>query len=96
LHFLPPEKIGGMFPDNVLSDALFHSIVTQCSERSDLYGIGFTLQNEPLTDPGIFKRSDISEIMSNPGMTFLDNQWNTVKPVDGQTNCSIPVWTPYI
>lgn len=80
--FCPQRKIGGMFPDNVMSDALFHSIVTQCSGRSDLYGIGFTLQNEPLTDPGIFKKIRyFRDHVQTRAMTFLVTNGTLLTPL---------------
>jgi len=52
----PQRKIREMFPEAVMSEALFCRIVRQCAGEKNLRGVGFVLQNEPLTDPALFEK----------------------------------------
>ncbi len=52
----PQKKIQQMFPAAAMSEELFHSIVDQASVERNLRGLGFVLQNEPLTDPALAGR----------------------------------------
>ena len=47
----PQKKIKGMFPEAAMPEGLFRAIVEQSSGERNLRGVGFVLQNEPLTDP---------------------------------------------
>jgi len=50
----PQKKIRDMFPPAEMPAALFSKIVDQCAGETNLRGVGFVLQNEPLTDPTLF------------------------------------------
>jgi radical SAM protein with 4Fe4S-binding SPASM domain len=68
----PQKKIRNMFPETEMSGELFHRIIEQCAVEKNLRGVGFVLQNEPLTDPGIFDKIRLfRDRVSHPAMTFL-------------------------
>jgi len=52
----PQRKIREMFPEASMSDDLFRRILDQCLGERNLHGVGFVLQNEPLTDPTLFEK----------------------------------------
>jgi MoaA/NifB/PqqE/SkfB family radical SAM enzyme len=52
----PQSKIRNMFPATEMTDEIFQKIVNQCAGEKNLHGVGFVLQNEPLTDPTIFDK----------------------------------------
>jgi radical SAM protein with 4Fe4S-binding SPASM domain len=68
----PQNKIRNMFPAAEMTDEVFQGIVAQCAGEKNLHGVGFVLQNEPLTDPAIFDRIRLfRERVSGRAMAFL-------------------------
>jgi len=52
----PQKKVRDLFPEASMTDVLFRSIVDQAAREPNLRGVGFVLQNEPLTDPALVDR----------------------------------------
>jgi len=70
--FCPQKSITDMFPKTEMSDELFRNITAQCAGESKLFGVGFVLQNEPLTDSTIFSKiSYFRKQVQSQAMTFL-------------------------
>lgn len=79
--FCPQKKIRGIFPEVAMSDGLFHKIVEQCAETADLHGVGFVLQNEPLTDPSLFdKIRYFRRHVKTKAMTFITTNGTLLAP----------------
>jgi len=77
----PQRKIRDMFPEASLSDELFRGIVDQCRGERNLHGVGFVLQNEPLTDPSLFdKIRYFRERVTSRAMTFIVTNGTLLTP----------------
>ena len=77
----PQRTVRGMFPDASMSDALFDRIVAECADEPGLHGVGFVLQNEPLTDPRLPARiGRFRARVRSRAMTFLVTNGTLLTP----------------
>jgi hypothetical protein len=77
----PQRTLRGVFPDASITDSLFAGIVEQCASEPGLRGVGFVLQNEPLTDPMLFDRiRHFRERVRTRAMTFIVTNGTLLTP----------------
>ncbi|MBI3181945.1 MAG: radical SAM protein [Myxococcales bacterium] len=77
----PQRTIRNLFPSEAMEDALFRRLVEQCAGARELRGVGFVLQNEPLTDPTLsWKIRHFRDRVQTQAMTFIVTNGTLLTP----------------
>lgn len=82
--FCPQREIKDLFPPAAMTDELFRRVVEQCAVEPNFHGMGFVLQNEPLTDEGIYDKIRLfRDSVSPKAMAFLVTNGTLLTPENG-------------